>query len=671
MDKILRKLTKFYEKNFIESVAKNITREGELLLIKRVPKVKTVSISALGLSMAMFLVLINALFSISGIHQQPQQILTVLFIFGVLSFAGMTVASLFSILIIVLGLTGKLPTSGHSCFILALIESSKWYSLGWLFGSAFTVVYNLSVLFYIRQYRWNGLEISFTFNPRQNINIIKSPIESEEPFSKYYETAPYLLSQLNKRNGALGGRKAHAKTFLGYLTTAWDGMARTDKEDIIFKLKWILGMDIHLSENPQIEEEIADIKKKLHNFLIAGNLSEKQLSLIRRDILPLLPSSMPNRACDFCVPDPPCCPYTILFVPNPKLWSRNGLSQGNELIEDPIIHDIELFLHTVDRALASFEGNEIVGKDDIWSRIRIMTYFPTWTEKDGKWHRRLFTNDDHLVDGFDEDVRIDGRLVQNLLVPLPGMASRVKGWLREDIKDVDITQADDIEQFLSEIDVIFALSASPLFTRSTALPCDFPDESVGVNTLSKPHVNKSKGERKPFSVKINNDGVLLNPKIPKEPEHECYSTIPGQVALNVLSARDKTFIHEFAHAMSSATNGIITDEYADDFETTNPDSTDPTRKLAPFYINRLERVHQNGNFVPVVDEFMQYNNITYNADLQHPSERENWRGCFPARHDQEIGCVMDKETGPYRFDKLLGRFIYDRLSAKINRPCKK
>jgi hypothetical protein len=29
---------------------------------------------------------------------------------------------------------------------------------------------------------------------------------------------------------------------------------------------------------------------------------------------------------------------------------------------------------------------------------------------------------------------------------------------------------------------------------------------------------------------------------------------------------------------------------------------------------------------------------------------------------------MDREFGPYRFDKLISRFMYDRLVAKLNRP---
>ena len=43
--------------------------------------------------------------------------------------------------------------------------------------------------------------------------------------------------------------------------------------------------------------------------------------------------------------------------------------------------------------------------------------------------------------------------------------------------------------------------------------------------------------------------------------HDYYTNHPGRVALNVLEASSKTYVHEFAHAMSSNIHGAIVDEY--------------------------------------------------------------------------------------------------------------
>jgi len=194
--------------------------------------------------------------------------------------------------------------------------------------------------------------------------------------------------------------------------------------------------------------------------------------------------------------------------------------------------------------------------------------------------------------------------------------------------------------------------------------------------------------------------------------HDKYAIVPGRVALNVLGANAHTYIHEFGHAMSSAINGAIVDEYFDkyhilkagddekrkslsspEFESKEETSTvadempEPLKTgglynlddiflegdvRTPFYINRLEREQsENGMVKPIPKIFVRYNKIKiYYSDLAHPSSEENWEGYFPERQSSSECCTMDRDYGRYRFDKLLSDFMYDRLVTKVNRSPK-
>jgi hypothetical protein len=129
-------------------------------------------------------------------------------------------------------------------------------------------------------------------------------------------------------------------------------------------------------------------------------------------------------------------------------------------------------------------------------------------------------------------------------------------------------------------------------------------------------------------------------------------------------------VHEFAHAMSSAFNGAIVDEYADIILVEN-DEDNEAATIPMFYINRMERkqyMHgENGRFVAIPTFFTQFDKADFLSDLNHPSARENWHGYFPERIRPDIPCTMDKSEGMHEFDKLLHAFMYKRLAEKINR----
>lgn len=376
-----------------------------------------------------------------------------------------------------------------------------------------------------------------------------------------------------------------------------------------------------------------------------------------------------RRLYDYQLENPPKHPYTIAFIANPILARNlNANNNGNldqngdvEFQPDPIMKDQTLFLRTVDRALHSFETNEVLGQPEIWSRVRIITVFEP--------ELRDSQSQDHwLVDGGDL-TRIDEQIVTNLLQPQEGMVARSKQIMVDALKKSNLPINSTPEEFIQEVDVIYALSASPSYTRSTAQFTDYPDYK------NESLLKSGKGEDFTFDLEPR---LFDKPKVkvPKESKkekkvHEYYATYPGRIALNVLSATQKTFVHEFAHAMSSAINGAIADEYADEFELIRAEKDLEATTKQPFYVNRIERNHDNnGGFVPVPQSFVKYNHIPFYSDLEHPSAEENWYGYFPARPSANLPCTMDSSVGPHRFDKLIKSFMYDRLTTKINRPAK-
>lgn len=87
---------------------------------------------------------------------------------------------------------------------------------------------------------------------------------------------------------------------------------------------------------------------------------------------------------------------------------------------------------------------------------------------------------------------------------------------------------------ISVVDIAYAISASPTHDRASAFGTTDDDSRQGV----------------PFTL----DGAALN--------HRHFNLIPGAIALHATS-RSLTPLHEFGHALSSYTNGFITDLYVD------------------------------------------------------------------------------------------------------------
>lgn len=373
-------------------------------------------------------------------------------------------------------------------------------------------------------------------------------------------------------------------------------------------------------------------------------------------------------------------PYTILFVANPYIQKRKTKKDDPDRFElDPIIDDPELFYHSIDRALRSFETNEVLGNPDIWSRVRVISIF------DSKLKTRS-ANEVALLEEFQGNLEVDGTTPLNLIDPLPDMNDKVE-------KMLAANQGSEVHNILSiengDIDVIFGMSASLTHDRSTAHFSDYEEKK----DVQQPSDTPAKGDadftfhpdpfgRKAGDINVHEKFRTGNGEI-KEGEfrHEQHVKQPGRVALNVIGAIQRTFIHEFAHAMSSMINGAITDEYADVFalEESSDKNGDPETPIEPielnenppFYVNRLERkIPPPDKLLPVHKVFADYNRVVFHSDLEHPSAKENWRGYFPDRDETGVSCIMDRFTGYYHFDELISNFMYDRLAVKVQREKK-
>jgi hypothetical protein len=285
--------------------------------------------------------------------------------------------------------------------------------------------------------------------------------------------------------------------------------------------------------------------------------------------------------------------------------------------------------------------------------VRVITIFnQDWAKESAQ------TGVSHgLLEEFQDALTINNRVVDNLLDPLPKLAQKFMTMLDGKLESCDV-------------DVIFAMSASLTHDRSAAHYSDL-FESGDIATCNKEMTSGQALDYNPAPPgKV--PGEIISPGCPESEAgkclHEHHARIPGRIALNVLGARGATYIHEFAHAMSSAEHGAIVDEYADSFVLTRTNSNLPPPTVLPFYVNRIVRNQPGGaSFTPVHKAFAEYNNVLFHSDLEHPTAEEGWVGYFPERDLRSNCCTMDRTYGRYRFDQLISNFMYDRVCAKLNR----
>ncbi|MDZ7362574.1 MAG: hypothetical protein ONB46_17900 [candidate division KSB1 bacterium] len=507
------------------------------------------------------------------------------------------------------------------------------YFLGYAFGVVFATFYNDLIYLHIRIFGKKHVVLAFAHDTRAKFNIIKSPIEKEE--AALLAVLKPLLFYVNKIRAG-DEMAANARELVERIRQAREKMFEHDRDCLA---EILVGDGIVGNFDEQMHV--------LQQRLAAGNTTtlekvEKQIEPLVEKYLKLKERKLYHHHLEAA----PAAPYTIAFVANPKIRRRPptaGMAATYQ--KDPIINDLDLFLKSVDRALMSLERDEVLGRPEIWSRIRVMTIFDPQADVD-------------LVEEFQRVNPVDEQVIDHIVGPRPYENFRL-------VIDCNLP-----EEFKKPLDVVFAMTASHTHDRSSAYYADLDE----INDVAKNQSGAGKAfEYNPDpdnrkAAEINVAGCGTPPYICS---HDDFSECFGRVALSVFGARRKTFLHEFAHAMSSVSHGMIGDEYTDPFFAHDAchhshASTGP----APFYINRIQRAKpaDPGKFIHVHEIFAAYNGAVFHTDLTHPSALEGWTGYFPQRNSPAETCIMDREFGAYRFDKLISRFMYDRLVAKLNRP---
>ena len=178
-------------------------------------------------------------------------------------------------------------------------------------------------------------------------------------------------------------------------------------------------------------------------------------------------------------------------------------------------------------------------------------------------------------------------------------------------------------------DVAYAVSQSATHNRASAWYTSDDDTRPGI----------------PFTV----DGVTY--------AHRYWSLIPGTVAIHTTSA-SLTAAHEFGHALSSYTNGSITDLYVDSPDALNNKLGRPIPlPPAPF------RVY-NGTVIDIdrTRDGLGYPAgwLSYHAELNAPA--------FPAiMDDYWMATASGGVPEDCEHDTITRRFLLDRIRAKMSR----
>lgn len=660
---------------FIYNLIKALLRlrgffKDEIKVVLRLPPAKALRANILGITMGLYFVLgitffqFESVYNVASLHWYDPFILTILFMAGPYLLGGF-----YTILLAFVAFIFYRFSPGPE-FLKSAEILVQWNLIGYGFGCLFAILYNDMVFLYLTVFE-KKYKIAFAYRPAAKINIIKSPYEREE--LALLEKLKPITYFTKKIEDSTTGRGENAKTITRLIKKTYNKMEGFEKSLLEEAMSTV-------SDEPDFDQKLEELETDL------AAAKPGTIPKVEKNIAPLVEQKLEkkkHKLYDFDLDEAPTSPYTILFAANPYIRPK-GVEEDehNKFKPDLIMKLPDLFYHSVDRALRSLESDEVVGNPEIWSRIRVVTIFDD--EKDrAKNGTNLPENallEEYQLGG---ELIIDGKAPDNLIDPMQKMTDRISEMLRK-LPDIYLESNGENKKGkksafgLNHIDVIFGMSAYLSHDRCTAHYTDF-DENEG-RTRGK-HINGKDFTYNPdphgekyfegngHSVNIENTFANNGGTDPDTPfKHEYFAKTPGRIALNVFGANQKTFIHEFAHAMSSAINGAITDEYADVFQLRTARSPGGTNEYAPFYVNRIERKKKdNGEFVPVHKVFAKLNNVVFHSDLDHPSIRENWLGYFPERNSAGLSCVMDRYTGWYRFDQLISNFMYDRLVAKLNR----
>lgn len=173
-----------------------------------------------------------------------------------------------------------------------------------------------------------------------------------------------------------------------------------------------------------------------------------------------------------------------------------------------------------------------------------------------------------------------------------------------------------------DADVVFAVSASEHYTRASAYYTSDDDSRSGV----------------PFNL----DGVGF--------VHRFHCLIPGMAAIHC-TANSMTGIHEFGHAISSYTNGSITDLYVDSNPALNCRRNRPIPPDFAAYDGAMHRSDLSRDSISYPAGWTSYHCALANSE---PALMDNF---WLASSTPESCC----------HDTITKRFILDRVRAKVAR----
>ena len=284
-------------------------------------------------------------------------------------------------------------------------------------------------------------------------------------------------------------------------------------------------------------------------------------------------------------------PFTICVISNPALESP---WKSNQFQVDPITNDeagFDLLVRFIEQALFGL--------------------LPEQAEP--------FLSDPGIAPG----VRLVSLFVSGL------EADDVNSLVAEDgVSDLLIARRARFRPFLERYglvaDVAYAISQSESHTRPSAWPATDDDSGSGVA----------------FTI----DGATFHHR------HRCI--VPGTVAQHAASA-PLTALHEFGHALSSYSNGLIVDLYEDS---------------PPAINNRHGR--------PIPEQFAVYDGIALASDrnrngLGYPA---GWRSFHCELNDASFPALMDNYWLAHdgipehcQHDVVTRRFLLDRVRAKLAR----
>jgi hypothetical protein len=332
-------------------------------------------------------------------------------------------------------------------------------------------------------------------------------------------------------------------------------------------------------------------------------------------------------------------PYTVAIIANPVLESQ----VSGQLKRDPILDYPRLFQAKAATIIAGFATNPVVNDPDpeaeekFLDRMRIVALFnPNLANRENApglhptHHPPVEQPKEHaLCRELDHDIIVE---------PIQRIIDNDSGAVREErllefIKK-HLPEYYDQANGRCKIDVVYVVTASKTHTRSSSR-YTFDDE---------------KYPGRGFSLNFGAEQWELR--------HDPFAKIPGMVAYSAWDDRLKTPIHEFAHAMSSTTNGAILDEYYDEL---------PDMLLNVHAINK--HFWQTGP--PFPEQYAEYalkdgESIKIRTDRSRHTPSD-WKTCVPGRESLPIPCTMDFSGEQFDFDLLIKQYMRDRLKAKTRR----